>query len=139
MSANTFMKLNANTLRYVGHNSDQNAFTDQTDLNLFWIKFNVFLKKKIYNFVTKVKPRPDNNQILISILTKYFHFQVPYEDYKTECKDGYDYKCEEQWVCLDYPKPASLKYCHNKKWQSTGDCKNLHVENCKDVKFTAYK
>merc|ERR1711885_34707 len=52
---------------------------------------------------------------------------------------GYENKCEEQWVCLDYPKPDSLKNCYNKKWEPTGDCKSIHVDQCKDVKFTAYK
>ena len=47
------------------------SFSDQTNLNLFWIKFDAFLKKKIYNFVTKVKPCLDNNQILISVFLMF--------------------------------------------------------------------
>ena len=33
------------------------------------------------------------------------------------------YKCEEQWICLDNPKPANIDKCNNRKWESTGDCK----------------
>ena len=33
------------------------------------------------------------------------------------------YKCEGQWICLDNPKPANIDKCINKKWESTGDCK----------------
>ena len=67
------------------------------------------------------------------------HFQVPYTEYVTECTTGTEKQCTDQWVCLDYNKPASLKDCQNKKWQPTGDCKDIYVDNCKDVPKTLYK
>ena len=75
-----------------------------------------------------------NNLIYI-----FFHFQVPYQESVTECSTGTENKCTDQWVCLDYNKPASLKDCQNKKWQPTGDCKDIYVDNCKDVTKTLYK
>jgi len=42
-------------------------------------------------------------------------------------------------VCLDYPKPSSLKQCNNKRWQPTGDCKDIYVEHCKDVQKQIYE
>merc|ERR1712203_596830 len=65
--------------------------------------------------------------------------KVPKTVYVTECKEDVENKCTEQWVCLDYPKPASLKQCKNKKWQPTGDCKDIYVEHCKDVQKTIYE
>ena len=63
-----------------------------------------------------------------------------YEDTKTECTAGYEKKCENQWVCLDYPKQENLDYCQNKKWQPTNEgCKSIHVDKCQDVPFTRYE
>merc|ERR1740129_632216 len=57
--------------------------------------------------------------------------KVPKTVYVTECKEEAENRCTEQWICLDYPKPASLKQCKNKKWQPTGDCKDIYVKHCK--------
>jgi len=65
--------------------------------------------------------------------------QVPKEVYVTECNTIGTDVCTDQWVCLDYPKPASLKQCNNKKWQPTGDCKKIYVDNCEDVPKTIYE
>jgi len=66
--------------------------------------------------------------------------KVPKEVYVTECNTKEKEVCTDQWVCLDYPKPASLKECNNKKWQPTGeDCKKIYVDNCEDVKKTIYE
>ena len=69
----------------------------------------------------------------------FFHFQVPYQEYVTECTTEQVDRCTDQWVCLDYNKPASLKDCQNKKWQPTGDCKTIYESKCKDVPKTLYK
>merc|ERR1711972_277111 len=45
--------------------------------------------------------------------------KVPVQDTKTVCEAGYEKKCENEWVCLDYPKQDNLDYCQNKKWQPT--------------------
>merc|ERR1712080_238036 len=68
------------------------------------------------------------------------YVKVPVQDTKTECESGYEKRCENEWVCLDYPKQENLDYCQNKKWQPTNQgCKNLHTENCRDVPFTRYE
>jgi hypothetical protein len=82
-----------------------------------------------------------NNQVIISkeIFNQIFQFQVPKEVVLTECNTKEKEVCTDQWVCLDYPKPASLKQCNNKKWQPTGeDCKKIYVDNCEDVPKTIY-
>jgi len=71
--------------------------------------------------------------------TECENVKVPYQESVTECSTGTENKCTDQWVCLDYNKPASLKDCQNKKWQPTGDCKDIYVDNCKDVTKTLYK
>merc|ERR1719367_1478530 len=45
----------------------------------------------------------------------YVTNKVPVQDTKTVCEAGYEKKCENQWVCLDYPKQENLDYCQNKK------------------------
>ena len=69
----------------------------------------------------------------------FFHLKVPYTDYITECEEGYEDKCEEQWVCRDDPKPESLKYCKNKQWEATDECVKIKVDHCKDVQKTFHK
>merc|ERR1711903_170391 len=65
--------------------------------------------------------------------------KVPYTDYVTECEEGYEDKCVEQWVCRDDPKPESLKYCKNKQWEATDECVKIKVDHCKDVQKTFHK
>merc|ERR1719415_403677 len=66
--------------------------------------------------------------------------QVPVQDYKTECESGYEKRCENEWVCLDYPKQDNLDYCQNKKWQpTTENCKYFKEDQCEDVPFTRYE
>merc|ERR1712008_599430 len=72
-------------------------------------------------------------------VTEYKKVKVPKEVYVTECNTVGTDVCTDQWVCLDYPKPASLKQCNNKKWQPTGDCKKIYVDDCKDVQKTIYE
>ena len=68
------------------------------------------------------------------------YVKVPVQDTKTECNAGYEKKCENEWVCLDYPKQENLDYCQNKKWQPTNNgCKSIHVDQCRDVPFTRYE
>ena len=76
---------------------------------------------------------------LLQVINHIFHLQVPKTVYVTECTEDVENKCTEQWICLDYPKPASLKQCKNKKWQPTGDCKDIYVEKCKDVQKQIYE
>merc|ERR1711981_10920 len=55
--------------------------------------------------------------------------RVPVQDYKTECESAYEKRCENEWVCLDYPKQENLDYCQNKKWQPTNSgCKKFHKQ-----------
>merc|ERR1712080_613141 len=49
----------------------------------------------------------------------YVTIKVPVQDTKTECDTSTTKLCEDQWVCLDYPKQENLDYCQNKKWQPT--------------------
>merc|ERR1711988_283117 len=66
--------------------------------------------------------------------------KVPVQDTKTICEAGYEKRCENQWVCLDYPKQDNLDYCQNKKWQPTNEgCKSIHVDKCRDEPFTRYE
>jgi len=70
----------------------------------------------------------------------YVTNKVPVQDTKTVCEAGYEKKCENQWVCLDYPKQENLDYCQNKKWQPTNEgCKSIHVDKCRDEPFTRYE
>jgi len=98
------------------------------------------VKKAGYKEVTEYK-----NTVVYETECKYVYetscknVKVPYQEYVTECTTDQVDKCTDQWVCLDYPKPASLKQCNNKKWQPTGDCKSIYVDNCKDVPKTLYK
>merc|ERR1712020_658867 len=80
------------------------------------------------------------NQAMKKGMRRNVNMKVPVQDVKTECKSGYEKRCENEWVCLDYPKQENLDYCQNKKWQPTNQgCVNLHTENCKDVPFTRYE
>merc|ERR1712080_66921 len=70
----------------------------------------------------------------------YVTIKVPVQDTKTECDTSTTKLCEDQWVCLDYPKQENLDYCQNKKWQPTNyNCKEFEEEHCRDVPFTRYE
>merc|ERR1712203_512330 len=51
--------------------------------------------------------------------TECKNVKVPKTVYVTECKKDVENKCTEQ--------------CTNKKWQPTGDCKDIYVEHREDV------
>ena len=71
---------------------------------------------------------------------KCHYVKVPVEDTKTECDTETTKLCEDQWVCLDYPKQENLDYCQNKKWQPTNyNCQEFEEEHCHDVPFTRYE
>ena len=74
-----------------------------------------------------------HSYLVSEIINHIFHLQVPKTVYVTECKKDVENKCTEQWICLD------KEYCKNKKWQPTGDCKDIYVEHCKDVQKTIYE
>merc|ERR1711874_183376 len=57
---------------------------------------------------------------------EYKTIKVPIQDTKTECTTTSTSVCEDQWVCLDYPKQENLDYCQIKKLQPTND-------NCRDI------
>merc|ERR1712008_594442 len=97
-------------------------------------------EKAGYEEVTEYK----ENTVYINVCktvyqTECKNVKVPKEVYVTECTEVGTDVCTDQWVCLDYPKPASLKQCNNKKWQPTGDCKKIYVDDCKDVQKTIYE
>merc|ERR1712066_383214 len=76
-----------------------------------------------------------------STMKKKSHYvKVPVQDTKTECDTETTKLCEDQWVCLDYPKQENLDYCQNKKWQPTNyNCQEFEEEHCHDVPFTRYE
>jgi len=98
------------------------------------------VKKAGYEEVTEYKEKTVYINICKNVYqTECKPVKVPKQVYVTECNEIGKEACTEQWVCLDYPKPASLKQCKNKKWQPTGDCKQIYVDNCEDVPKTIYE
>jgi len=98
------------------------------------------VKKAGYEEVTEYKEKTVYINICKNVYqTECKIVKVPKEVYVTECNTIGQKACTDQWVCLDYPKPASLKQCKNKKWQPTGDCKQIYVDNCEDAPKTIYE
>jgi len=98
------------------------------------------VKKAGYEEVTEYKEYTVYIDVCKTVYqTECKNVKVPKEVYVTECNTVGTDVCTDQWVCLDYPKPASLKQCNNKKWQPTGDCKKIYVDDCKDVQKTIYE
>ena len=94
---------------------------------------------KLDGRIPKLSDFSDMTNELLYVMYHFFHLKVPYTDYVTECEEGYEEPCEEQWVCRDDPKPESLKYCKNKQWEATDECVKIKVDNCKDVQKTFHK
>jgi len=98
------------------------------------------VKKAGYEEVTEYKEKIVYINICRTVYqTECKNVKVPKEVYVTECNTVGTDVCTDQWVCLDYPKPASLKQCNNKKWQPTGDCKKIYIDHCEDVQKTIYE
>merc|ERR1719464_1004204 len=92
------------------------------------------VNKAGYKEVIEEKPKTVYKPVCKYVYqTECTNVKVPYTDYVTECEEGYEDKCEEQWVCRDDPKPESLKYCKNKQWEATDECVKIKVDHCKDV------
>jgi len=93
------------------------------------------VKKAGYKEVTEYKEKTVYDDVCKYVYqTECKNVKVPKTVYVTECKKDVENKCTEQWICLD---PASG--CKNRKWQPTGDCKDIYVEHCNDVQKTIYE